>query len=259
MRTHRSQRTTGRTRAGGLGPAMLWMVAYGGSPFTVVGCVPVRSPIEWSGVLVDDPLLVGNVQPLATAQVSAHSPNGALLDTGRAMPDAPGAALLRLPADTPVELRVAAQGYTTSVWPTRTPVGDAAWLDGALYPRADAVLALLRDTHLDGLALPNEAGTAAIWMEPTTETAGSWQPITITDDAGVPIDTAAQQVALQSTPTGRWIRVDNADADVILVLDLTPGRLHVVLHGAQGADQAIALNLQGGELGMLPRLRPAED
>lgn len=240
----------------------MWAVSFGTSPLVLWGCVPVRTSIEWSGTLVDDPLLAGTVQPLATARLSAHTHSGAVLDTGHPVPDAPGAALLRLPADTPVELRVEAQGYTTTVWPTRTPVGDAAWLDGALYPRADAVLADLRDTHLDGLALPTEASTAAMWMEPAPTEHGAPHPITITDEFGAPIDTTGQQVGVRLTPTGRWVQVESADAEVILVLDLQPGRLHVVLHGADGtddADQTISLNLQPGELGMLPRLHPAED
>lgn len=213
------------------------------------GCAGGDSPVLWSGRLVDDPLWVGGIEALDGGALWARDPGGAPLAEAAPVEGWAEGLALQLEAGSALALVVEAEGYTTTVWPTRAPDGDALWLDGALYPRAAPVLSTLAGDHLPGVPLPSAGATAGLWIEP--DPASAW-------GAGqVEVDVAgAARVDLRLSPTGRWNLSTDGVPDVILILNLPPGPVEVRPLPASGAAAAISLHLEAGELGMLPRLTP---
>jgi hypothetical protein len=214
-----------------------------------VGCAAGDTPVLWSGRLVDDPLWVGGIESLEGGSLWARDPSGAQLAEAAPVEGWAGGLALQLDPGSALELVVEASGYTTTVWPTMAPEGDAFWLDGALYPRAAEVLAALAADHLPGAPLPSAGATAGLWIEP--------DPTSAWGEGLVEVDVAgAARVDLRLSPTGRWIVAADGVPDVILILNLPPGPVEVRPLPASGATAAISLHLEAGELGMLPRLTP---
>ena len=213
------------------------------------GCAVAPGPVVWSGRLVDDPLWVGGIEALDGGSLWARDPEGALIAEAEPVDGWAEGLSLQLPPGASVALVVEAEGDTPTVWPTLVPEGDAFWLDGALHPRAAALLAGLARDHLPGSPLPEAGATAGLWIEP--DAAAAW------GDGVVEVEAeGAARVDLRIGPTGRWTAVTEGLPDVILIMNLPPGPVEVRPLPASGAASALSIHLEAGELGMLPRLSP---
>lgn len=226
-------------------PAAVLALAIGAG----TGCATADTPVLWSGRLVDDPLWVGGIESLEGGSLGARDASGALLAEAEPVEDWAGGFALQVDPGSALALVVQTSGYTTTVWPTEAPEGDAIWLDGALYPRADMVLSTLAADHLPSAPLPGAGATAGLWVEP--DPTGAWGEGLVEID----VDGAAR-ADLRLSPTGRWTLAADGVPDVILFLNVPPGPVKVRPLPTSGAGPAISLHLEAGELGMLPRLTP---
>lgn len=223
-----------------------------------LGCAPAADPeaVSWEGYLVEDPAVGGALTGAAGAVVEVSSADrSALLAEGQA--DGAGYLALRLPADTPVAVRVRDDLSVPTVFFSDTPSNDAAWLAGALFGRDAEALEALRARFLTGTGPLTEVEAAALWVEPTQ--VRPWAPdgLSLRDAAGAEVGTAA---ALRVAETGDLVRINDADeiVDLYLFFDLPTEPLVLELTSADGAARALPLHLEAGELGLLPRLPAPE-
>jgi len=214
------------------------------------------SLVYWTGRIYDGPD-ASTAGPFTGGTVTLTDQDGQpVLDDGGDPVDDPyevegsaGSWVLTVPVDTDVMLRLAGDGYATTVWQGRTPSNRGYWFNGALYARQsadlDAIVTALLDAGLLDASPPalDEGARVDLWAEPADRDAWVGATTALIDAEG------RKDVLALTVDEDGTVRAAGAEdpVDYLFAFDLAPG--DVTLEAATASQHVlVSWPAEGGDL-----------
>lgn len=222
------------------------------------------SVIYWSGPIYDQPYAEDALpftagdgeEPLVSVSVTDAEgaalvgPEGAELDAPQEDASEPGYWYLTVPVDTDVVIRLAGEGYASTVWTARTPSGRAYWYTGALFARLAADVTATTDALVEAGILSEAPADLAdgqlthLWIEPYTPEDWVGADFAVSDSEHL-----APVLALTADEDGS-VRVAGEDDPVYMLFafDLAPGPVAFEAVTPAGRHVVASWAAEGGDL-----------
>lgn len=204
--------------------------------------------VVWSGSVLDQPYS-STAGPFTGGTFAVTTPDGeAVAD---ATESDPGTWSVTVPVNIPVVLRLAGDGYATTVWQSQTPTGRAYWFTGALYAQTqDAVATFFSGLgDLGLLAAPAEdlSQSTVVHLIGAPLVPDDWAgaALSLTDGAGEDIPV----VALAAADDGTLFAAGSEDPiAAFAAANLAPGAVSLSVQTADGRVLDLSWLAAGGDL-----------